>query len=240
MSLDQLLRDAAPDNEPMRRRAAELRPTVLARFTDEPPAEPRRKRGYQQISRAAIAATAAALIGVGGLAYAGGLVPSFITDELGQVSPSTVTDVHFIASFTVDPGGRNRRFEIWRGTNADGQSCTSVYEAKGSFGPQFGGNCGPNPTDAWYDRTSESYRGSINDTPPPSTYFVYGEPTLPGVVSVRVTGHGFDHTVPVDSQTGGFALAIPELPSTVRGPFATVEFLAADGTTLGTRRLAEK
>ena len=135
---------------------------------------------------------------------------------------------------------RNRHFKIWRGTNADGQSCTSVYEAKGNFGPEFGGNCGPNPTDAWFDRTSESYRGDINDTPPPSTYFVYGEPTLPGVVSVRVVGQGFDHTVPLDPKTGGFALAIPELPSSVSGPFATVQFLAADGTILGTRELAEK
>jgi hypothetical protein len=240
MSLDQLLRDAAPAHEPMERRAAELRPTVLAQFTDPAVAEPRPRRRYRRIGRAAIAGTAVALVGVGGLAYAGGLVPSFIADELGQVSPSAVTDVHFVASFTVDPGGKNRRFEIWRGTNADGQSCTSVYEAKGRFGPEFGGNCGPNPTDAWYDRTSESYRGTINDTPPPSTYFVYGEPTLPGVVRVRVTGARFDHAVPVDPRTGGFALAVPELSSSVRGPFATVEFLAADGTILGTRTLAEK
>ena len=69
---------------------------------------------------------------------------------------------------------------------------------------------------------------------------MFGEPTLPGVVSVRVTGQGFDHTDPVDLKTGGFALAIPELPSSVSGRFATVEFLAADGAILGTRELAEK
>ena len=63
----------------------------------------------------------------------------------------------------------------------------------------------------------------------------HGEPTLPGVVSVRVIGQGFDHTDPVDPKTGGFALAIPNFPPQSAAPFATVEFLAADGTILGTR-----
>lgn len=179
---------------------------------------------------------------MGGIAYAGGLVPSFISNELAWISPSRVSDVHQVASFTLDAGGKDRQFKIWRGINADGQNCTSVFEAKGNTGPEFGGNCGNYPTDAWFNTTSESYRGDINDTPPPSTYFVYGEPTLPGVVSVRVVGKGFERTVPIDQATGGFATAIPELTTVgnVRGGFATVEFLAADGSTLGTRQLAEK
>lgn len=185
------------------------------------------------------AATAGAL-GLSGVAYAAGLVPAAITDHFDWISPSAVSDVHEVASFSIESGGKTRALEIWRGTNASGQSCTAVLEAKGKFGPQFGGNCGDYPTDAWFDTTSEGYKGTIDDPPPPITYFVYGEPTLAGVTSVRVVGHGFAHSAAVDPTTGGYAVAIPELARGVRGQFATVEFIDATGSVVGTRELSEK
>ena len=72
---------------------------------------------------------------------------------------------------------------------------------------------------------------------PEPTYYVYGEPDLPGVVSVRVFGDGFVHTVPLDETTGGYAVAVPQLEVEVIGPFATVEFLDADGVVVGTEEL---
>ena len=59
MSLDQLLCDAAPGHETVRRRAAELRPAVLAQFIDDPGPEPRPRRALRRISRATVAGTAA-------------------------------------------------------------------------------------------------------------------------------------------------------------------------------------
>ncbi|MBS4752006.1 hypothetical protein KG112_04195 [Nocardioides sp. zg-ZUI104] len=115
-----------------------------------------------------------------------------------------------------------------------------MLEAEGRFGPELGGYCADAPTDAWFDRTSESYAGTIEDTSPASTYFVYGEPDLPGVRRVRVRGAGFAHEVALDPGTGGFAVALPELGDSVSGDFAQVDFLTANGTVLGTRTLSEK
>jgi hypothetical protein len=207
--------------------------------SEGPSKVPARARGRRRL--ALVGAATAGALGIGGVAYATGVVPGFIADELDWVSPTTVSHVHEVASFSFQTNGKTRSFVIWRGTNASGNNCTAVLEAKSTVGPEFGANCLNHPTDAWFDRTSESYRGDINDTPPPGTYFVYGEPPMSGVVSVRVFGDRFDHTVQIDRATNGFATAIPELTGTQpSGHFATVEFLATDGTVLGTRGLFEK
>lgn len=244
MHIDQILRETAPARDFVDDHVHALRGGVISQFTDEgTSAIPRRR--HRHVSRAAIGTATAALIGVGGVAYATGLVPSYISDEFAWTSPhSTISDVHRVSTFTMRVGSTDRQFEIWRGTDSDGRSCTSVYQAVGDSGPNFSGNCGDYPTDAWFDTAGVGYRGSIDDTPPPSSYFIYGEPKISGVTSVRVvgvSGSHFDHTVRVDKETGGYALGIPELTtSRPRGPFAKVEFLAQDGTVLGSRELAEK
>lgn len=205
--------------------------------SDHTPPVPARTMGRRL---ALVSAATAGALGLGGVAYAAGLVPPFITEHLDWISSSDVSDVHEVATFSIERDGKTRTLEVWRGTDTNGQSCTAVVEAKGEFGPELGGNCGDYPTDAWFDTSSEGYQGTINDTPPPATYFVYGEPGLAGVVSVRVTGQGFSHSAPVDPRTGGYALAIPELDRGVTGEFATVEFLDADGEVLGTRTLSER
>ncbi len=189
---------------------------------------------------ALISATAAAVLGVGGVAYAAGVVPAIITEHFAQTSSTSVTDVHELASFTTDKNGTIRTFEIWRGTNTDGLSCIAVLEASAKGGPDFGGNCGDYPTDAWFNTASESYTGTIDDAPPPAIYYVYGEPALPGVKSVRVVGDGFEHTAPLNDKTGGYAVAIPELDRGISGRFATVEFLDSNDSVIGTKELSEK
>jgi len=129
-----------------------------------------------------------------------------------------IPNVHELASFTTVNNGPTDTFEIWRGTDANGLSCIAVLEANAKGGPDFGGNCGDYPTDAWFNTASESYKGTIDDTPPPAIYYVYGEPTLPGVKSVRVIGDGFEHTASVN-KTGGYAVAIPELDRGISGHF---------------------
>lgn len=207
-------------------------------LSDESRPGPSKARGARPRMIVLAGVGAAAVLGAGGVAYASGLVPSIISNELDWISSSSVTDVHEVASFTATRDGHTRAFEIWRGTNEDGLSCTAVLEAEGKFGPEFGGYCGDYPTDAWFDRTTVSYQ--MGDVPPPATYFVYGEPTLPGVVSVRVVGDGFEHRTTVDPTTGGYAVAIPELGRSVSGHFATVELLDAAGNVVATRELSEK
>lgn len=199
---------------------------------------PRRTPSRSRRRLVVAGATVGGVLAVGGVAYAGGLIPSLVSTELDWISPSSVSDVREIATFTAETDGKTRTFEIWRGTNTDGQSCTAVLEAQGDLGPNFGGYCGNDPTDAWFDRTTVSYR--MGERPPAATYFVYGEPTLPGVTEVRVFGDGFDHSVAVDPATGGYAVPIPELGRGVSGPFATVEFIDSAGSVVGTRVLSEK
>jgi hypothetical protein len=183
-------------------------------------------------------AAVAGLLGLGGVAYAADLVPSAITDHFAETSSAEVTGVRRLASFTTTKNGPARSFEIWRGTDADGRDCIAVWERETATGPDFSGNCGDRPTDAWFNTTSESY--ALGDTPPPTTYYVYGEPALDGVTAVRVVGDHFAHTVAVDATTGGYAVAVPELDRGVSGRFATVEFLDEHGTVVGTRVLSEK
>lgn len=207
-------------------------------FSDESRPGPSKAKRRRPRMIVLAGAGAAAVLGAGGVAYASGLVPSIISNELDWISSSSVTDIHEVASFTVTRDGETRAFEIWRGTNEDGLSCSAVLEADGKFGPDFGGYCGDYPTDAWFDRTTVSYK--MGDEPPPATYFVYGEPERRDVTRVRVTGDGFEHRTTVDRTTGGYAVAIPELGQGVSGHFATVEFLDATGNVIGTRELREK
>lgn len=208
--------------------------TIFASY--DPAPKPRDAKGRRLV---VVGATAAGILGLGGVAYATGVVPTMITDHFAQTSSAAVTDVHELASFTTAKGGTDRSFEIWRGTDVNGRSCTAVVEADAKGGPDFSGNCGAYPTDAWFNTASQSYKGSIDDAPPPSIYYVYGEPTLPGVTEVRVTGDGFEHVTAVNA-TGGYAVAIPELDRGISGPFATVEFLDASDAVIGTKELSEK
>lgn len=182
----------------------------------------------------------AGVLGIGGVAYAADLVPAVIADHFAQTSTAEVTGVHRLASFSTDKAGPARSFEIWRGTDADGRDCIAVLERGTGSGPDFSGNCGDRPTDAWFNTTSEAWTGGIDDPPPPTTYYVYGEPALDGVTTVRVVGDGFAHEVAVDPATGGYAVAVPELDRGVSGRFATVQFLDARGAVVGTRWLSEK
>jgi hypothetical protein len=241
MHIDQILRETAPASVSVDERIQALRSDVIAQFTEGGASSLPRRR-TRHVNRAVLGTATATLIGVGGVAYATGLVPSFISDQLDRTSPSEVSNIHQVGSFKLQVGSTDRQFEIWRGTNTKGQSCTSVYQSTIPDGNEFGGNCGDYPTDAWFDTTSQSYSGTIDATPPPSTYFAYGEPKIAGVTRVRVTGAQFEHTVPLDPATGGFAVALPEVTTegSVSGPFANVEFLSQDGTVLGSRELVEK
>lgn len=218
---------------------AEWSASTLQRiFASPPPMRNQRGAGARRLGLAA--GVGVAVFGVGGAAFAAGLVPASVTDFFSNTSPTKVSDVHALASFTTSDDSGIRTFDLWRGTNGRGQDCTAVVEAGASGGPDFGGNCGDYPTDAWFNTTNESYAGTIDDPMPPSTYYVYGEPELAGVAQVRVVGRGFDHLVPVDEATGGYAVAVPEIQTVPSGRFAVVEFLDTDGRIIGTQTLSEK
>lgn len=206
-------------------------------FADEVPVAGRRRARRRLML---VGAGAAAMLGCGGVAYATGLIPDAVTRNFAWISSSGVEDVHEVATFSIAGPDGPRAFTIWRGTSTDGLSCTSVLETGATGSPDFSGNCGDYPTDAWFDTRSDGYGGTIDDPPPPLTYFVYGEPADPHVTSVRVVGDGFDDHTTIDPSTGGYAIAIPELHRGVSGPFATVQFLDAAGEVVGQRVLSEK
>lgn len=187
--------------------------------------------------------TTAALLGTGGVAYAVGGVPEFISAEFDWISSAQVHDERRVASFTLAPGATPRTFEVWRAENASGETCTVVLEADGRLGPTFGGACGEQPVAAWFGWTSEAYLAS--EPTPSATLYVYGEPADPDVRRVRVRSGDFTHTVDVDRETGGYAVAMPEVTSdwwTERAGqlVATVDFLNAGGVVLATHTLRDR
>lgn len=226
-----------PEAQPM---DAEWSAATLEGIFAAQPSSALTSRGGSGRGFALVGAATAAALGLGGVAYAAGIVPASVTEFFTDTSAAAVSDVHEVATFKTSDNRVVRTFVIWRGTDANGLSCTAVLEAGSKGGPDFGGNCGDHPTDAWFNTTNESYAGTIRVAPPPSTYYVYGEPTVEGVTEVRIVGAGFEHTVPIDASTGGYAVAIPEVTRGVSGEFAIVEFLDASGAVVGTRTLSEK
>lgn len=236
MNANQTIRQIRPDVE-------HLDPAwstqTLERITHAPAtSRPRMNKGIK-----AAALTAAALVGTGGAAYAAGLIPEFITREFDWISPSQVHDEHLVGSFELPTGEGVRTFEVWRAVNDSGATCTVVLEEKAKFGPTFGGACAQDPAQAWFGWTTESAKSS--EPMPPAALYVYGEPDSAAVRQVRVHGTGFTHTVDIDPETGGFALAVPEITSdtwTERAGqvVATVDFLDENGLRIGSQTLHDR
>lgn len=234
MNLNQTLEQIRPTVEPV---DATWSARTLHDITRAPAPRPRHRR-----LRIAAVSTVA-LLGTGGVAYAAGVVPAFVTQQLDWISPSDVRHERRVASFSVPTEEADRTFEIWRGENRAGQTCTVVHEADGRFGPTFDGACAEDPARAWFGWTAESSK--VNEPMPAATLYVYGEPGDSHVRQVRVEAAGFTRTAEVDRTSGGYAVAIPEVTSdswTERAGqvVATVDFLDAKGLTLSSHIVRDR
>ena len=176
-----------------------------------------------------------AVIGTGGVAYAAGMVPAFISEEFEWISPAEVHGERRVASFNVSAGDRVRTFQVWRADNDQGETCTVTVEAQGRFGPSFDGACAQDPALGWFGWTAESSK--ITEPMPAATLYVYGEPADSAVRQMRVHGESFTNTADVDPVTGGYVVAVPEVTSTSHieragQVVATVSFLDETGQQL--------
>lgn len=210
MTIDELLREAAPDHDRLRARMDGLRADVLARATARP------RRPVRRPVRAGLAAAVVATVGVGGVAYASGSAPPWLSDLVDQFGDHAGVPAAERPEMTqtVDlelPDGS--RFAAWRGLSEE-MWCTNFV-------------------DQWDGRSFDNGRGTCSDDGPASyelhrikiewargneasTYYpvLWGH-AYDGAVEVRVrgrfaaTGDRVDLTLPVDPDTGAFAGVLP-------------------------------
>jgi hypothetical protein len=209
MNVDELLREAAPDQVRLRNHTAAVRAGVLARATTVRP--PRARRPV----RAACAALALAVVGVGGAAYAAGGAPALFTsivDDFGadnQVPASERPLLRQFVDLTLPDGSR---FAAWRG-ESDAMWCDGYVDNWDGVQPSGsgGGACGDSSSARLNDNTIAWARSRDRST----YYAVLFGVARPGEVEVRVSGtfagtrEPTGLTVSVDPTTSGYAAALP-------------------------------
>ncbi len=190
---------------------------------------------------AAAGLVGAGVLGAGAAAYAGGLVPQFVTDAFDRLDAQSgeefdVTGVKPIADVAVPDG---TRYTVWRGQNAAGGSCEAIQEDRpGTDDDNFNVGCFSGDSSNHYDQVSFGWVQLPEDEGEarnPLYYLAYGESPTAAATTVRITGNGTDVTLPVDRFTGGFGgnlfgLVAPEVGIVD----LTYSFLDADGTELAT------
>jgi hypothetical protein len=245
MNIDELLRETAPDQHHLRARTDGLRAGVLARATARPRRQVRRRL------RAGLAAAVVATVGVGGVAYATGTVPSLVTsvvDDFGKqagVAASDRPEMTQIVDLELPDGSR---FAAWAG-RSDAMWCTSYLDRWDGTAVGSGGTaCSDDGTS--YDLNSEQIAWAQNLAGTAYYPVLFGD-AGDGVAEVRVsglfsgTGKPVDLTVPVDPTTSAYAVALPgtnqhpwahleEERATFRSSGVTLEFLDASGQVLRT------
>ena len=245
MTIDDLLRETAPDHAHARRHTDRRRPDVLARATSAPARRTRRPL------RLSVAGVALAAVGVGGIAYATG-APGWIGEsvdlfgEQAGVPAAQRPTMTQVVDLELPDGSR---FAAWRGLS-DAMWCTAYVDRWDGRGHGTGGTSCSDAGDEAYDlnRVQIVWAEAADG----STYFPVLFGHLPeGVSTARITGElaatgrEVDLSVPVDPATDTFATA---LPGTVDHPWGrpaatsaerresgiVVDLVDADGTVVAT------
>ena len=123
-----------PEAQPM---DAEWSAATLEGIFAAQPSSALTSRGGSGRGFALVGAATAAALGLGGVAYAAGIVPASVTEFFTDTSAAAGSDVHGVATFKTSDNRVVRTFVIWRGTEAKGLSCTPVLEACSKGGPDF-------------------------------------------------------------------------------------------------------
>lgn len=212
----------------------ELRSHVAERAAAHPAARRSKSRRLATASAFTVGA-----LGLGGVAYAAGLVPQFVTDAfdtLDQTSPEAfdVTGIKPIADFALPDG---TAVTVWRGKNAQGGSCEAVREdRKGEADDNFQASCFDGDSRGYYERLTFSQiqkQEAPGEAQHPMYFIAYGEAPSPDATQVRITGGGTDVTVPVDATTAGFGSYLTDLAPPADGELVelTFTFVNAQGST---------
>lgn len=245
MNIDELLHEAAPHHDRMQARTDGLRASVLTRATARPRRQVRRRL------RTGLAAAVVATVGVGGVAYATGTVPSLVTsvvDDFGKqagVAASDRPEMTQIVDLELPDGSR---FAAWAG-RSDAMWCTSYLDRWDGTAVGSGGTACSDDS-ASYDLNREQIAWAQNLAGTAYYPVLFGD-AGDGVDQVRVSGvfagtkKTVDLTVPVDAATSAYAVT---LPGTNQHPWAylddetaglrdsgvTLEFLDAAGQVIRT------
>jgi hypothetical protein len=223
MNIDQLLDEAAPDQDRLHGHTAAMRGDVLRRATARPRSRVRRPL------RAGLAAAVLATVGVGGVAYATGTVPTVVTSavrDFGQsvgIAPQDRPEMDQIVDLRLPDGSR---FAAWRGVS-DAMWCTAYADRWDGTAPGAGAAaCSDDTASFDLNRHQLAWAQDLAGT----AYYpvLFGDPG-DGVAQVRVhglfegTGQRVDLTVPVDPGTSAYAVV---LPGTNPAPW---DYLGEDG-----------
>lgn len=191
-----------------------------------------RRRRQMRIATASLVAAAA----VGsGAAYAGGLVPQFVTDAFDRLDSSSpekfdVSGTNKIANFTIPDG---TRYTVWRGKNNAGGSCEAIKEDRpGDDQDNFHAGCFSSDSKSIYEQVTFNWvqLPEGEGVPQNPMYFVaYGEAPNREAASVRINGDGTDVTMPIDPATGGFGGNLPNFMPPPDGMTAKLTFTFHDG-----------
>lgn len=214
--------------------------TTLESILAEPVAHVPASRSRRRL--AISAAVAAGLVGIGGVAYASGLVPDSVRaafDDLDRHSGEDfdVSGIASIADFTLPDG---TRYTVWRGTNASGGSCEAIREDRpGDEHDDFGVGCYFGDSADRYDQLKFGWAQlpeRAGEPQNPMHYLAYGEATDAEARSVRIVGDGTAVTLPIDPVTGGFGGNLPGYVATEGTlPDLTFTFRDAAGRVLETQ-----
>ena len=241
MNVDELLNEAAPHHDRLRARTDVLRADVLARATAQP------RQRVRRPLRVGLAAAVVATVGVGGVAYATGTVPSMVTsvvDDFGSQVGIASEDRPEMTQTADLPLPDGSRFAAWAG-KTDAMSCAAY-------------------TDRWDGQKVDTGGATCSDSVAPYDLLAWAKnlagttyyPVLFGdagedVAQVRITGvfsatgEPVDLTVPVDPASSAYAVALPgtkahpwpDLDDAAAAPVdsgITLEFLGDDGQVLRT------
>lgn len=197
-----------------------------------------RRSKSRRLATAASAFTVGAL-SLGGVAYATGLVPQFVTNAFNTLDGASsdafdVTGIKPIAAFPLPDG---TAVTVWRGKNDQGGSCEAVREdRKGEADDNFHASCFDGDSRGYYERITFSQiqkQEAPGESQHPMYFIAYGEAPSPDATRVHITGGGTDVTVPVDAMTAGFGSYLTGLVPPPDGQLAelTFTFVDAHGST---------
>lgn len=255
MSLDQLLREAAPATQVAADHAQSLRARVIAGFVDTAGQTAVSARPVRNVNRILVGGVTTAVLGLGGIAYATGTFPFPLTQQTagpfaGEDMPEMVQIVDVVL-----PDGT--RFAAWRGTSASMQ-CTGTVDgwdgeqqAQDSWGAV---SCiETEPASIKANRVQITWSGGsarTSDGDVATWYPVLFGDTDSGASQVRVsgtfasTGGWIDQTVSISGSTGAFGLVLPGDSTNpwdqsrvggLRPSGLTLSFLNEDGEVLSSR-----
>lgn len=221
------------------RTVSALRPTLrpdaawadaeVNRIMSTPPG--RARRGWQVAG-----ASVAAVVAVGGTAYAGGLVPSAVIQRLGQGDQTDpihrIGEVREVFDLTTKDGTRVQFFAA--PNEAGGQCWTVTHDLAPDADPEnLGFTCVSGPAPGFNPSADNGVGILPTDAEHTGAPILFGlsqgQFKLPaGTDQVRVTAPGLDRTLTIH-KAEGWAV---ELPSSTQLTTYVVEFLDADGKVL--------